>query len=174
MALQASFSSGDYEPADEGRYICTLTNVIAEERPSYDDPNVLEPNFVWDFEANKETDDKNRPYKFRHFTKTDYGNEKAKLTLLVNGVFGRAFIKDQVAQIDFEKLIGKTVSLMVTVTPSGKNKVLSVKGVASKPIRFEDVQMDGADKKVTPPPADKKATSPPADSDDVQFDPFGD
>ena len=155
MALQANFSSGgDYEVADEGKYICLISKVVLEDRPSYDDPNVLEPNFVWDFEATQETDSKNRPYKFRQFTRTDYSNEKAKLTLLINGIFGRAFIKEQVAQMDFEKLIGKTVSLMIGLTASGKNKVLSVKGVPSKPVRFEDVLIEGADKKVTPPPAD--------------------
>lgn len=155
MPLQPNFSTGgDFETADEGKYLCLVSNVILEDRPSYDDPNVLEPNFVWDFETTKEKDSKDRPYKFRHFTKTDYGNEKAKLTLLVNGIFGRAFIKEQVDQMDFEKLIGKPVGVMVGTTASGKNKVLSVKGVPSKPVRFEDVVIEGADRTVTPPSND--------------------
>lgn len=172
MALQANFSTGgDYETADDGKYLCTLSKVFLEDRPSYDDPNVLEPNFVWDYEAVKEVDSKDRPYKFRQFTKTDYGNEKAKLTLLINGIFGRAFIKDQVAQMDFEKLIGKHVAVMVGLTANGKNKVLSVKGVPSKPVRFEDVLIDGADARLTPPA--RPLFHQPAEGD-VLKDPFED
>jgi hypothetical protein len=163
MALTASFQDkGDFEVAEEGRYVCQLSGVKREDRPSFDDPNVLEPNFVWEFETLKERDSKDRPFKFFNYTKTAYGNEKAKLTLLINGLFGRAFIKEQVAQMDFEKLVGKTVGVMVGTTSSGKNKVLSVKFVPSKPIAFEDVTMPGADRKVTPP------------SDDDLPDPFAD
>lgn len=163
MALTATFSSGgDYETADEGKYICQISGVKLEDRASFDDPNVLEPNFVWEFETLKEKDSKDRPYKFFNYTKTSYGNEKAKLTLMINGVFGRAFIKEQVAQMDFEKLIGKTVGVMVGTTASGKNKVLSVKAIPSKPIAFEDVVIAGADRKVTPP------------SNDDTDDPFAD
>ena len=164
MALTATFSSGgDFENAEEGRYVSTITGVKREARPSFDDPAVLEDNFVWEFESVREVDSKNRPYKFFHYTKTAYSNEKAKLTLMINGIFGRAFLKTQVEQMDFEKLIGKTVAVMVGTTASGKNKVLSVKGVASHPIKFEDVAISGADTKVTPPANDDDASDPFAD-----------
>ena len=152
MALTASFSSGgDFETAEEGRYLCTISGVKMEPRPSFDDPTVFEDDFVWEFETEKELDSKDRPFKFFNYTKTSYGNEKAKLTLMINGIFGRAFVKEQVAQMDFEKLIGKSVGVMVGTTASGKNKVLSVKALPSKPLKFEDVVMEGADRKVTPP-----------------------
>ena len=179
MALTATFSSGgDFETAEDGRYVCTLTGVKREARPSFDDPTVLEDNFVWAFASVREVDSQDRPYKFVHFTKTDYSNPKAKLTLMVNGIFGRAFLKTQVDMMDFEKLIGKTVALMIGTTASGKNKVLSVKGVASHPIKFEDIVIDGADPKVTPPPAkaasSAKVTPSADDDDDLIADPFGD
>lgn len=153
MALTPTFGAGgDYEVAEEGKYLCTITKVVAEDRPSFDDQSVLEPNYVWDFETVKEKDSKNNPFKFRAYTKQKYvaGNDKAKLTLLIDGLLGRSFTAEQVAQMDMEKFIGKTCGVMVGITSSSKNKVLSVRAVKSHPISFAQVMRDGADMSVVP------------------------
>jgi len=49
----ASFSDGSsqFEAAPAGAYVCRLANLESVNRPSYDDPNVMLPNFKFTFET---------------------------------------------------------------------------------------------------------------------------
>ncbi len=91
FAQHTTFNEGSgkkYSTAEAGIYACALVDVEAVQSKSFDDPNVLEPNLKWVFETTEVGDDDGQPFRFVQYTKTSYGNDKAKLTLLLDGMVG--------------------------------------------------------------------------------------
>jgi hypothetical protein len=124
-------SSGDYELAEDGIYLCKLAEVEPIKQPSFDDPAIEEDKFKFLFEALEETDSQGRPYRFVKFTGRAYGNEKANLTALIDGMMGRHLTQEEFANLDLDNLMAKKYRVNVELTQSktGKdiNKILWVK-----------------------------------------------
>jgi len=132
FAQNATFSTGgDFEVADAGVYICRLKEVEPTKQPSFDDPNVQVDKFKWVFETNDNTDTKGNPFRFVKFTGTSYGNDKAALTILIDGMAGRRLTSDEFAALNLDNLKRANWRVMVDEGVSGKgnaiNKILSVK-----------------------------------------------
>lgn len=115
FAQHTTFSEGSgkkYSTAEAGIYACALVDVEAVQSKSFDDPNVLEPNLKWIFETTEVGDDDGQPFRFVQFTKTTYGNDKAKLTILLDGMIGR-ITKEEYARLDLPALKAKTWQVVV-------------------------------------------------------------
>ena len=59
----------EWSIAPTGTYKCRLISVEVVDRPSFDDPAVLEPNFKWVFETTEVGDEDGKPYTFASWTK---------------------------------------------------------------------------------------------------------
>jgi hypothetical protein len=115
FAQHGKFSEGGgkkFSVAEQGIYACALIDCEATQGKSFDDPNVLEPNFRWVFETTEVGDDDGQPFRFIQYTKTYYGNEKAKLTILLDGMVGR-MTNQQFADLDIEALKAKPWQVVV-------------------------------------------------------------
>jgi len=151
FAQHTTFSEGSgkkFSTAEAGIYACALIDVEAVQSKSFDDPNVLEPNLKWVFETTEVGDDDGQPFRFIQYTKTYYGNEKAKLTILLDGMVGRMTL-DAYRNLDLlalkakpwqvvvgtrQKMNGELTNVIETVKP--------VKVAATKPLKKAVVVVD--------------------------------
>jgi hypothetical protein len=145
FAQHGSYAEGSgkrFAVAEAGIYTCALIDIEAIQGKSFDDPNVMEPNLKFVFETTEVGDDDGQPFRFVQFTKTAYGNEKAKLTILLDSMLGRHLDRNQYAALDInalksgqwqvvvgtrQKLNGEYTNMIETVKP--------VKVAATKPLR---------------------------------------
>ena len=144
FAQHGKFSEGSgkkYSVAEQGIYICALIDCEAVQGKSFDDPNVLEPNFKWVFESTEVGDDDGQPFRFMQYTKTYYGNEKAKLTILLDGLVGR-ITSHQFAELDMEALKAKSWQVVVGTRQKMNGELTNVvetvkpvKVAVTKPLR---------------------------------------
>ena len=101
----------------------------------------MEPNFKWVFETTEVGDDDGQPFRFIQYTKTFYGNEKAKLTILLDGMVGR-MTSQQFASLDIEALKAKQWQVVVGTRQKMNGELTNVietvkpvKVAATKPLR---------------------------------------
>jgi hypothetical protein len=144
FAQHGKFSEGGgkkFSVAEQGIYACALIDCEATQGKSFDDPNVLEPNFKWVFETTEVGDDDGQPFRFIQYTKTYYGNEKAKLTILLDGMVGR-MTNQQFADLDIEALKAKPWQVVVGTRQKMNGELTNVietvkpvKVAATKPLR---------------------------------------
>ncbi len=144
FAQHGKFSEGSgkkYSVAEAGIYVCALIDVEATQGKSFDDPSILEPNFRWVFETTEVGDDDGQPFRFVQFTKTFYGNEKAKLTILLDSMVGR-MTSQQFAELDIEALKAKQWQVVVGTRQKMNGELTNVietvkpvKVAATKPLR---------------------------------------
>ena len=144
FAQHGKFSEGSgkkYSVAEAGIYVCALIDVEATQGKSFDDPSILEPNFRWVFETTEVGDDDGQPFRFVQFTKTFYGNEKAKLTILLDSMVGR-MTSQQFADLDIEALKAKQWQVVVGTRQKMNGELTNVietvkpvKVAATKPLR---------------------------------------
>ena len=144
FAQHGKFSEGSgkkYSVAEAGIYACALIDCEAVQGKSFDNPDVMEPNFKWIFETTEVGDEDGQPFRFVQFTKTFYGNERAKLTILLDGMVGRMTAQQfQALDIDGlktkpwqvvvgtrQKMNGELTNIIETVKP--------VKVAATKPLK---------------------------------------
>lgn len=145
FAQHGSYSEGTgrkFSVAESGVYICSLIDIEAVQGKSFDDPTVLEPNYKFVFETSEVGDEDGQPFRFVQFTKTVYGNEKAKLTILLDSMLGKHLDRNQYAALDInslksqkwqvvvgtrQKLNGEYTNMIETVKP--------VKQTATKPLK---------------------------------------
>ena len=145
FAQHGSYSEGTgrkFSVAESGVYICSLIDIEAVQGKSFDDPTVLEPNYKFVFETTEVGDEDGQPFRFVQFTKTVYGNEKAKLTILLDSMLGKHLDRNQYASLDInslksqkwqvvvgtrQKLNGEYTNMIETVKP--------VKQTATKPLK---------------------------------------
>ena len=82
---KATFSDGSsqFESAPAGVYVCRLANLESVDRPSYDDPNVMLPNFKFTFETTEYGDSAGTAYRFFKYTRQGYRNDKQALKILL-------------------------------------------------------------------------------------------
>jgi len=162
FAKAASFSpGGDFAVADDGIYVCRLKEIEQKQQPSFDDPNVMEDKFVFVFEgANDEaTDEDGKPFRFVKYTKTGYGNDKAALTQLLDGMLGKRLTKEEFSELDIDDLTSRKwrVNVQLNSNTQGKqiNKILWVKPEKSGK-KMGD--MEGAPRAASTDPADAPFT----------------
>lgn len=144
FAQHGKYSEGSgkkFSVAEQGIYICALIDCEAVQGKSFDDPNVLEPNFKWVFESTEVGDDDGQPFRFIAYTKTYYGNEKAKLTILLDGMVGR-MTSQQFQELDMEALKAKSWQVVVGTRQKMNGELTNVvetvkpvKVAAIKPLR---------------------------------------
>jgi len=145
FAQHGSYSEGTgrkFSVAESGVYICSLIDIEAVQGKSFDDPTVLEPNYKFVWETTEVGDEDGQPFRFVQFTKTVYGNEKAKLTILLDSMLGKHLDRNQYAALDInslksqkwqvvvgtrQKLNGEYTNMIETVKP--------VKQTATKPLK---------------------------------------
>jgi hypothetical protein len=155
----ASFSDGasQFEAAVAGSYVCRLANVESIDRPSYDDPNVMLPNFRFTFETTEYGDTNGNAFRFVKFTRQGYGNDKQALTILLDGMLGRRLTAAEFHDLDIDSLMSKewmvTVDAKINTRGYNTNAIISVSPVTVK-------------KKLT------KIAQPTIKTDDIS-DPFG-
>jgi hypothetical protein len=144
FAQHGKFSEGSgkkYSVAEAGIYVCALMFCDATQGKSFDNPDIMEPNFKWIFETTEVGDDDGQPFRFIQYTKTFYGNEKAKLTILLDGMVGR-MTNTQFAQLDIEALKAKQWQVVVGTRQKMNGELTNVietvkpvKVAATKPLR---------------------------------------
>ena len=144
FAQHGKFSEGSgkkYSVAEQGIYICALIDCEATQGKSFDNPDILEPNFKWVFESTEVGDDDGQPFRFMQYTKTYYGNEKAKLTILLDGMVGR-MTSQQFAELDMEALKAKSWQVVVGTRQKMNGELTNVvetvkpvKVAVTKPLR---------------------------------------
>ena len=155
----ASFSDGSsqFESAPAGVYVCRLANLASVVRPSYDDPNVMVPNFKFTFETTEYGDSNSNAFRFVKFTRQGYGSDKAALTILLDGMLGRRLTQPEFHNLDIDALMTKewmvTVDAKINTRGYNTNAIVSVSPVTAK-------------KKLT------KIAQPTIKTDDIE-DPFG-
>jgi hypothetical protein len=145
-------SDKKYSVAEAGIYVCALIDVEAIQGKNFDNPDILEPNFKWIFESTEVGDNDGQAFRFVHYTKTAYGNDKAKLTILLDGMVGR-MTSEQFASLDVDnlkrqpwqvvvatrqKMNGNLANIIETVKP---NKPSAVKPLRKAiPVIADDIQ----------------------------------
>ena len=134
----ASFSDGSsqFEAAPAGAYVCRLASVESVDRPSYDDPNVMLPNFRFTFETTEYGDSAGNAYRFFKFTRQGYGNDKQALTILLDGMLGRRLTQYEFHELDINDLLAKqwmvNVDAKMNTRGNMTNAIMSVSPVAAK------------------------------------------
>ena len=108
----------------QGTYICALIDCEAVLK-SFDDPNVLVPTFKWIFESTEVRDNDGQPFRLITYTKTYYGNDKAKLTILLDGMVGR-MTSQQFAELDMEALKAKQWQVVVGIRQKINSELFNV------------------------------------------------
>ena len=144
FAQHGKFSEGSgkkYSVAEAGIYACALIDCEATQGKSFDNPDVMEPNFKWIFETTEVGDEDGQPFRFVQFTKTFYGNERAKLTILLDGMVGR-MTSQQFASLDIDALKAKQWQVVVGTRQKMNGELTNiietvkpVKVAATKPLK---------------------------------------
>ena len=144
FAQHGKFSEGSgkkYSVAEAGIYACALIDCEAVQGKSFDNPDVMEPNFKWIFETTEVGDEDGQPFRFVQFTKTFYGNERAKLTILLDGMVGR-MTSQQFQELDIEALKAKPWQVVVGTRQKMNGELTNiietvkpVKVAATKPLK---------------------------------------
>lgn len=124
FAQHGKFSGKKYSVAElQGTYICDLIDCEAVQG-NFDDTNVLRPYFKWVFETEVGDNDGQR-FRFTTYTKTYYGNDKAKLTILLDGMVGR-MTSQQFAELDMEALKAKSWQVVVGLRQKMNSELFNV------------------------------------------------
>lgn len=144
FAQHGKFSEGSgkkYSVAEAGIYACALIDCEAVQGKSFDNPEVMEPNFKWIFETTEVGDEDGQPFRFVQFTKTFYGNERAKLTILLDGMVGR-MTSQQFQALDIDGLKAKPWQVVVGTRQKMNGELTNVietvkpvKVAATKPLK---------------------------------------
>ena len=129
FAQHGKFSAGSgkkYSVAKlQGTYICALIDCEVVQVKSLDDPNVLVPTFKWIFESIEVRDNDGQRFRFTTYTKTYYGNEKAKLTILLDGMVGR-MTSEQFQDLDMDVLKAKQWQVVVGIRQKMNSEIFNV------------------------------------------------
>lgn len=162
-----------FETTDEGAYDLDFVGCEMVEGPSFDDPMVMVEQYRFKFELEGVKRDDGKPFLLSRYTKTFYGNDRANLTLLLDGMCGRRLTKEEYSGLEagmFQKLEGSKYRGLVTLN-NEKNKLASVKRrkESTPPVKAEKTEITEQSKtRAAEMKAEvTKATTRPTD------DPFG-
>ena len=85
----------------------------------------LEPKFKWIFESTDVKDNDGEPFRFITYTKTYYGNDKAKLTILLDGMVGR-MTSQQFKDLDMDVLKAKQWQVVIGLRQKMNSELFNV------------------------------------------------
>jgi hypothetical protein len=130
FAQHGKFSAGSgkkHSVAElQGTYICALIDCEAVQVKSFDGhKSVLEPNFKWVFESSEVGDNDKQRFRFTTYTKTYYGNDKAELTILLDGMVGR-MTSEQFQNLDMDVLKAKQWQVVVGIRQKMTSELMNV------------------------------------------------
>lgn len=124
FAQHGKFSGKKYSVAEiQGTYVCALIDCEAVQGKNFDDPNV--PHFKWIFESTEVGDNDGKRLRFTTYTKTYYGNDKAQLTILLDGMVGR-MTSQQFNELDMEALKAKLWQVRVGLRQKTNSELFNV------------------------------------------------
>lgn len=120
-------SGRSFECAEDGTYVCELTEITVRPYPSFDDPTILEDKLVFVYETLEAVDENDNPYKFFDFIrKVRYLTDNSNLAKRLDQMLGRRLSAEEFGDFDLDEL--KEQRWRVTVTENnGRNKIFSVK-----------------------------------------------
>lgn len=152
---------GDEFVAPSGVYKCKLVDVQVTQTTKFQSTEIVD-QYQWDFETTEVGNSKGAPFKFRKWTGTTYGPDKAKLTILMDGMLGKRYTAEEFATLDDALLFDGEYNVVVSQYTNNagypRNTIESVK-------RFEPE----ASTKLQP----LRKAAPVVNNDDIE-DPFGD
>ena len=129
FAQHGKFSAGSGKKRSiaqlQGTYICALIDCEVVQGKSLDGPNVLEPKFKWIFESTEVKDNDGQRFRFTTYTKTHYGNDKSKLTILLDGMVGR-MTSQQFQDLDMDVLKSKQWQVVVGIRQRMNSEIFNV------------------------------------------------
>ena len=127
FAQHGKLSSGKKYSVEElqGTYICALIDCEVVQVKSFSDPNVIVPNFKWIFESTEKRDYDGQPFRFIHHTRIYYGNDNAKLTILLDGMVGR-MTSEQFQDLDLDVLKAKQWQVVVGIRKKMNYEIYNV------------------------------------------------
>ena len=130
-------NGGGFPVAEPGVYACRLKEVEVVKQTKYGTEDEMVDNFRWVFLTTEEMDEEGNPYRFTMFTGTSYGNDKAKLTLLIDKMVGRRLKDQEFFNLDLEALKRQVWSVSVDTAVSQKgseyNRVSWVRPAKQEP-----------------------------------------
>lgn len=146
----------EFSVAEDGPYNCRLKEVILCEGKVFEAGKLPKPQFRFNFVSLDETDDEGEPYRFSCFTGRSYGDDRADLTKLIDGMKGRRLTPEEFLELDLDDFTTKKWRVIVTTqnNAQGKpyNKIVSVKPVqpvrgtvASRPTPTKTIEPDDTD-----------------------------
>lgn len=140
----------DRTPAPDGLYKVRLKEVKEETSENIfetneDGSHPMRTQLVWAFETVGAARSDGKPYMFWKRTGTDYGNDKANLTLLVDAMLGRRMTGEEAADYDLQSMEGNEYNALVSCQPNAKgelrNKLLKVSSLKPAPSNREKPRM---------------------------------
>lgn len=124
------YASPPSKAADTGVYQCRLDSIECVSRQKFNSEE-MEPTYKWTFYTTEVGDDEGNPYKFVHFTKTKYGPEQAKLTILIDQMLGKHLTESEFNNLSLDELKAKPWAVSVDAVVNAKgydaNVILAVK-----------------------------------------------
>lgn len=88
-----------------GEHACKIAGVRMTMGTKYQSDEERE-QYEWIFHSLSRKDAEGEQEIVTHWTGVDYGNEKAKLTLFINSVFGRQLTRQEWRALDLAKMVG--------------------------------------------------------------------
>lgn len=146
MALHMSYNENggefDRTPAPDGLYKVRLKEVKEETSENIFETNAdgshpMRTQLVWAFETVDAARSDGKPYMFWKRTGTDYGNDKANLTLLIDAMLGKRMTGEEAAEFDLQSLEGNEYNALVSCQTNQRgelrNKLLKVSSLKPAP-----------------------------------------
>ena len=157
MALYANYNNGaDFEreilPAGMYKVRC---NGIEEKSGEYG------VSWMWKLETVDRTRTDGKPFWLTLFTNTSYGSDKARLTKLIDSLYGRRFTAEEWSGFDVQKLEGHEYNAMVVKSNKGGEERNNVETLI--PVDYDTLPM--------PPNASNGKAAPPAAAADDEEPP---
>lgn len=134
--LGASAGAGNFPAADDGVYLCVLMDIEQTQMGSFNDPTIMEPKLRFVFEAIEEEDENGKSFRFTKITGIGFGADRAGLTQIIDGMFGKRLTADEFAALDLDELKARkwrvNVEMFTNEKGYDKNRILSVKPAGQK------------------------------------------
>jgi hypothetical protein len=116
--------------APSGVYKCKLIDVQVTQTTKFQSTEMVD-QYQWDFETTEVGNSEAAPFKFRKWTGTVYGPDKAKLTILMDGMLSKRYTAEEFQALDdailFDGEYNVVVSQYTNAAGYPRNTVDSVK-----------------------------------------------
>jgi hypothetical protein len=157
-------------PLPPGDHVLTLVSVTESEQPSFNNPQVMQTRWIWQFKAQMRDEETGDRFEFRIYTGTSYGNPKATLTGLLDMMLPDWADEDKAA-INTDDLLSTSYAATIKHERTGKT------GPDGKP-EFKSslavIRPYKKPKKSAEEAAKAKAAPVVEDDDQEEPDPFAD